>query len=331
MLGRVSIVIAAALAVLGSQGPGRAQVPAQVVSETPPADSVHFPDPYLVQDRNGPLLQRHPLLDPPSTPPGWFAALEVDLVGPAIKQRVKGQVTLGEDLVDVQLPDADLNWTGAPQLEVGYRFPEAVGELVVSYRLLAAEGRGSIPGFDAAGDGALKSRLDAHVLFLDYTSREFSLWPYWDMKAHVGVCVPSIFFDSQAEGATHNERVSSYYFGAGPHLGFDFWGRSPIPGLGLYGRLNGALTVGKVHQQFAESLLLPDSAPVAGSSSLRKVRETPMVSVDTGLSYTLPGDRWQLRLATGYLFERWFYLAQTDDSRGELTVQGLFLRVEWGF
>src|SRR5262249_4994592 len=151
-----------------------------------------------------------PLLDPPSTPPGWFAALDVDLVGPAIKQRVQGQVMLGETLVDVRLPDADLNWTGAPRLQVGYRFAEGVGELAASYRLLATEGSGSIPGFDAARDGALKSRLDAQVLFLDYTSREFSLWPFWDMKAHVGVCLPSIFFDSQARGANLDERVSSY-------------------------------------------------------------------------------------------------------------------------
>src|SRR5262245_21683003 len=211
MLGRGSIVFAAAVAVWASQSQGRAQVaaippdrvpvtvfpaeePTQAVGATPPADLVHFPDPSLVQDRNGPLLQGHPLLDPPSTPPGWFAALDVELVGPAIKQRVQGQVMLGETLVDVRLPDADLNWTGAPRLQLGYRFAEGVGELAASYRLLATEGSGSIPGFDAAGDGALKSRLDAQVLILDYSSREFSLWPFWDMKAHVGVCFPSIFF-----------------------------------------------------------------------------------------------------------------------------------------
>src|SRR5262249_53404717 len=144
-------------------------------NDAPPPVPPHVPDPCSLQDRNGPLLQGHPLLDPPSTPPGWFAAVDLDLVGPAIKQRVRGQVTLGENLVDVQLPDADLNWTGAPRLEVGYRSPEAAGELAASYRLLATEGRGSIPGFAPAGDTALKSRLDAHVLFLDYTSREFSL------------------------------------------------------------------------------------------------------------------------------------------------------------
>src|SRR4051794_31895078 len=111
MLGRVGLVVAAALAVLGSPRVGRAQGPA--LPQVPPGseDSTRgfIPDPCSVQDRNGPLLQGHSLLDPPSMPPGWFAALEVDLVGPAIKQRVRGQVTLGENMVDVQLPDADLN------------------------------------------------------------------------------------------------------------------------------------------------------------------------------------------------------------------------------
>src|SRR5262249_13030706 len=119
--------------------------------------------------------------------------------------------------------------------------------------------------------------------------------------------------------------------GAGPHLGFDFWRHLPIPGLGLYGSLNGVLTVGKVHQQFAESFLLPDSTLVSGSSSLRKVRESPMISFEAGLRYTLPWDRRHPRLGSGYLFERWVYRAQTDVSRGELSVQGVFLRMEWGF
>ena len=105
--------------------------------------------------------------------------------------------------------------------------------------MLATDGRGTISAFDAAGNGALKSRLDANVVFLDYTSREFSLWPGADMKAHVGVCLPSIFFDSQAVGALRSERISNYYFGAGPHLGFDFWQHLPVSGLDLYTRLEG--------------------------------------------------------------------------------------------
>jgi hypothetical protein len=277
------------------------------------------------------LLWGHPLLDPPPAQPGWFTALEVDVVGPAIKQHVIGRVPLGGVATGVELPTATLGWTGAPRIEVGYRLPAAVGELSASYRLLATDGTGTIPGFDPAGDGALRSRLDANVVFLDYTSREFSLWPGADMKAHVGVCLPSIFFDSQAVGALREQRFSNYYFGAGPHLGFDFWQHLPVPGLDLYTRLEGTDTVGHVQQRFEESL----ASVGGGSSFIKKVREVPMLHLEMGVGYTAPWPGKQLRFLAGYTIERWWYLAQTyntdNPSRGELTVQGIFLRAEWGF
>src|SRR5262249_54216166 len=154
----------------------------------PPPGPAPAPLAYPPQDRNETLLWGNPLLDPPETRPGWFASLGVDVVGPAIKQRVLGFVPLGDTTSIVELPTATLNWGRAPRLEVGYRLPEAVGELSLSYRLLATRGQGVIPNFDEAGAGALTSRLDTHLVFLDYSSREFSLWPHWDMKAHVGAC-----------------------------------------------------------------------------------------------------------------------------------------------
>ncbi len=295
----------------------------------PPAEVPAFAHPP--QDRNGTMLYGEPLLDPPATPPGWFAGLEVDIVGPAIKQRVRGQVSLGDALVNVQLPTATLDWTGAPRLEVGYRLPEAVGELLVAYRPLATAGSGTIADFDAAGNGVLKSRLDAHVTFLDYASREFGVWPQCDMKAHVGVCVPTIYFDSRVVGSLREARISSYYFGAGPHLGFDFWRRSPIEGLDLYGRLEGVITFGHVQQRFTEARAASGAAAVSDFSSVQRVREVPMGHVEAGLSYTAPWTERRLRLLAGYTLERWWYVAQTETSFGELTVQGLFLRAEWGY
>ncbi len=334
------LAVYAALAIWGSYGQGIAQEPAADANpllpvpggaaKLPPWPGAS-PMTCPLQDRNESLLCGHPLLDPPLAQPGWFAALEVDVLGPAIKQRVIGQVPLGSVATDVALPTATLGWTGAPRIEVGYRLPAAVGELAVSYRLLATEGTGNITGFDAAGDGALKSRLDANVIFLDYSSREFSLWPGADMKAHVGVCLPSIFFDSQAVGALREERFINYYFGAGPHLGFDFWQQLPVAGLDLYTRLEGTDTVGHVQQRFEESLASVGS----GSSFIKRVREVPMLHLDVGVSYTAPGPGKQLRFLAGYTIERWWYLAQTynidNPSRGELTVQGIFLRAEWGF
>ena len=127
----------------------------EIVVDGPPGPS-GFPVACPPQDRNGTLLWGYPLLDPPPALPGWFTALDVDVVGPAIKQRVIGQVLLGGAATDVELPTATLGWTGSPRIEVGYRLPAAIGELAVSYQLLATEGSGTISGFDAAGNGALK-------------------------------------------------------------------------------------------------------------------------------------------------------------------------------
>src|SRR5207248_785559 len=102
---------------------------------------------------------------------------------PAIMQHIFGQLTRAGNTVDIELPSAPLNWTGAPRLEIGYRFPDALGELMLSYRLLATQGRSVFPEFDPAGIATLRSRLDTHVTFLDYTTREFSLGPWCDMKA----------------------------------------------------------------------------------------------------------------------------------------------------
>ena len=143
----VVLAVYATLAISGNNGV-LAQAPAAVPDlgadqRTPPFSEILWIDPpgpsgFPVacppQDRNGTLLWGHPLLDPPPALPGWFTALDVDVVGPAIKQRVIGQVLLGGVATDVELPTATLGWTGSPRIEVGYRLPAALGELAVSYR-----------------------------------------------------------------------------------------------------------------------------------------------------------------------------------------------------
>lgn len=197
--------------------------------------------------------------------------------------------------------------------------------------MLATQGRSAYPEFDPTGNATLRSRLDANITIAEYTSREFALWPLCDMKAHVGACVPSIYFDSHAFGAQRETRFSSYYFGAGPHLGFDFWRPTGVPGLELYARTGMALTVGWLQQRFEDSEIAPGLPAARGFSDLRIVREVPTAHFQVGVSYAPPLANQQLRFVAGYTFERWWYLAQTDDSRGELTVQGLFLRAEWRY
>lgn len=327
--GMVLVVLSLTLLAHAGRADAQTQIP------NPATDATYTAIPYSVppdlHDRVATSLRGNPDINPPQAPAGWFAGVQANIVGPAIMQHVLGQVTRGTDTKDIAVPSATLNWVGSPQLEIGYRLPDALGELGVSYRSLATQGRSACPEFDTTGNATLRSRLDANISIAEYTSREFSLWPVCDMKAHVGVCLPSIYFDSHAFGTLHETRFSNYYFGAGPHLGFDFWRRTPVPGLELYARMNMALTVGWLQQRFEDYVTEPGLPAARAYSDLRIVREVPTGHIQVGVSYTPPLPNQQLRLLAGYTLERWWYLAQTEDSRGELTVQGLFLRAEWRY
>src|SRR5262249_44793757 len=111
------------------------------------------------EDANGPLLKGSPLLDWPGwAPPGWFAALELDVVGPQLKTRLMASVAATGRRDQVHPPTAELGWTVAPHVELGYRLARGAGELLPSYRRVSAAGSGAIPGFDPDGNtGLLRS------------------------------------------------------------------------------------------------------------------------------------------------------------------------------
>src|SRR5207248_1661444 len=114
------------------------------------------------EDNNGNLLKGDPLLDcsPWAAGGGWFGALEVDAVGPAVKNRLNAPLVIGGVTTTVQLPSADLGWTAMPRVELGYRLGQAAGEFLIAYRGLHSTGSGTLAGFDAAGTAApLSSRL----------------------------------------------------------------------------------------------------------------------------------------------------------------------------
>ena len=66
-------------------------------------------------DNNGPLLRGDPLLDRPDLPPpGWFGAVEFDLLKPIIRNRLVQTVNVAGIFTDtVHLPSASLNWRRA--------------------------------------------------------------------------------------------------------------------------------------------------------------------------------------------------------------------------
>ena len=288
----------------------------------PPACAAH-------EDDNGLLLKGDPLLDwsPWASGLGWFAALEVDAVGPAVKNRLTAPVTAGGGVTNVQLPGASLNWTAMPHVELGYRLGQASGEFLISYRGLNASGLGNIAGFDAAGHtGPLSSHLSMNVIDFDYAHRENSLGPLWDMKWRAGVRVATLFFDSSAATPLLNERESNNFAGAGPHFGLGLKRRVGNTGFSLIGDVDGGAVLGRVNQLYEANV---PGAP--GGSAFASTNEpAPVLEVRFGLDFN-PRSCLNLHLSTGYVFERWWTVGETLGTQGEVTYQGVFCRGEWRY
>jgi hypothetical protein len=353
-------VILAALAILTGVGRGLAQpLPARPVAVASPQAVSEIPGPPVpppelttappaagpfgatcglpgcpYEDCNGRLLKGDPLLDPPfGGALGWFGDVEVTVVGPHIKNRVTNAIDLGLGAGPqiIHLPTAELDWTAAPRFEAGYRFGQGFGEVLLSYRFLTTDGSATLAGFD--GDGALlHSRLNLNVADLDYGSREFSLGPQVDMKWRVGVRVANLFFDSRAVGPFLEERTSDSFIGAGPHAVLDLGWRSPdMPEFALYSRLEGAVGLGKIRENFEQTISAFGVPLVGGALNTKEDQTVPMLHIQAGFSYTPDWADRQLRFVTGYDFESWWALGPRGNNHSAFTGNGVFVRAEFNY
>jgi hypothetical protein len=273
-------------------------------------------------------------IDWPNTPPpGWFGALELDLLATHIKNHLQAQLQLdGFDPNVVALPTAELQWTGSPRIEFGYRFCEGCGELRAGYRFLVTDGARVISGFDLDGsDGALRSRLSVNVLDLDYGSRDYCLDPHWDLKCRVGARLATVFFDSRADAFFLEEKTSNNFVGVGPHAGLELWRSFDWPGLAIFARVDGATLFGRVSQGFEEIITDENGNSTGAALHVTSTQAIPELEFQIGLGWTSCWHHHFSRLALGYQFERWWDIGNAADSRAELTAQGVFFRYEFGF
>jgi hypothetical protein len=293
------------------------------------------PPPYApYQDNNAPLLVRDPLFDRLNSPlPGWFGALELDLVGAHIKNHLQAQLQLdGFDPNVVHLPTAELQWTGGSRIETGYRFCDGWGEILARYRFLVTDGSRVVSGFDLDGsDGVLKSRLSLNAFDLDYGSCHYNLDPHWDLQWRIGARLAAVFFDSRAEAFFLEQRTSNNFVGAGPHSSLELWRSFDWPGLGIFARVDGALLLGQVSQGFEEVVTDENGNATGTAAHITSTQAVPVVEAQLGLGWTSCWHHHWSRLAIGYEFERWWDIGNAADSRAELTAQGVFFRYEFGF
>ncbi|HLN26340.1 MAG TPA: Lpg1974 family pore-forming outer membrane protein [Gemmataceae bacterium] len=300
----------------------------------PPPPGPYTPPPYgPYPDSNGPLLRNDPLLVAPKDQPGLFAALELSVLGPHINNHLNGSVTVPGYYPDqIALPIAQLDWTGSPRFELGYRFADGWGAFLVSYRFLVTEGNADLPGFDLDGsDGWLKSRLNMNVIDFDYATRTINFAPNWDMQWRVGARVAGIYFDSYAQGNYIEQTQNNNFVGGGPHVGLDLTRRLDWAGWEFFGRVESAGVFGRIHQAFEEAFVASDGTTVGASSDVYHDQVVPVLALQLGLSWTPRWSRYPGRFTFGYQFEQWWDIANAGASRADLTEQGVFFRGEWTF
>src|SRR5262249_55093255 len=128
------------------------------------------------------------------------------------------------------------------------------------------------------------------------------------------------------------------FFGAGPHARLDVERRLDLmPGVALFGRLDGAVLIGQVQQRFRETVGADDFL-LTSVNTIRRTQSVPVLNVQTGLSYTPQGMK-NLHFSTGYTYEHYFYVGNLGidnngspfGSHGEFWSQGWFLRGQIDF
>jgi hypothetical protein len=304
-----------------------------------------------------------PLLDRPgAAPPGLFVNVESSVVWPHFSNHLRGGfapnfsvgtppsggLPITGDIV--RFPGNPLDVTASPRFEFGYRFPDGFGELRLAYRFMDTKGSDTvlvapIEANDNLGLASQTGRLDVNIIDLDFGTREYSLGLDCTMRTAVGLRYATAFVDSQVvfrnpvtvtgspfgtgpfTRLSQTEVVGNRYFGAHGVLevGRKLW----VPGLTLFGRLEGAGMYGRVHQTFKETFV---EAPGFTQQRVTNGVGTPMLAVQAGLIYDVP--QWNhARFFIGYQFEQWWQFGRGDNdlSFGALYDQGLFLRAEFNF
>jgi hypothetical protein len=289
-----------------------------------------------------------PLLDPPAwgPAPGWFARTELGIVSPHVKNRLNFMVQIGNNSPDtVAIESAQLDWTVSPRFEVGHRLPAGFGEVSLAYRFLFTQGVDlNVPAPD--GLGHLKSRFNLNQIDLDYASWEFSLWPQCEMRWFFGARYVQIYFDSQllesfddanAGSGVSDRSDSNSYVGIGPHLGVDLEKKFEDYHLSFLTRFDWGTCIGRIKQSYYEASTTLDAngLPLRGETHISSSQAVPSINLQVGAQWN-PAP--PLHVFCGYGYEYWWNVgrlsaqgATLTPPRGEMSIQGFFLRAQYDF
>jgi hypothetical protein len=282
------------------------------------------------EDRNGPLLVGDPLADNLPGTPGWVLGVELAGIVPHVENKLFSGVTLTNGVTGtVALPAADIGARVMPRIELGYRFGQASGELLLSYHFVVGDGMQFYfaPLFAPTG-AQLRSRLDVQVLDVDYGSYERSLGPQWDMKWRVGLRGIIYYADSQAASAFDFQQETNRYWGIGPHAVLDLRYWCGDTGLAMFGRAEVAMVWGRLAQRYIEI-----APPAAGEARFFENQQAVALGFQGGATWS-PQRSEHFRLTAGYIWEHYIDIGALFTGispRETLTINGGFLRAEWNY
>ncbi len=336
-----------------------------------PTKSTGVPNPAPIAIRNRPGLVDDPILMTPTPPDqliapfvhagddgpydlpqsiyfpkdqhfGWYGTMEVDLLKPRISSGLTSPNPLVASFANpTSLPVAPLDWVGAPRIGIGYHLKDGLGDLYIDYRLVASQGSQNLPNFDAMGNGVLHSRLNINTFDFSYINPEFlGLTDHIEdrpafrrnLQGGLGVSVMSAFFDSIANGQQIlEERISSQFAGIGPQLFFRYDQQIGHRPLFVYTRVGAAGVIGAIQQRFTQTEIQNGQGVVGNYNTGLLSTGIGRGSLEAGLSWIPTELPIPLKFTMGYRFERWWNFASTNDSFGELTLQGIFCRAEWRY
>lgn len=301
--------------------------------------SYNPPPPAMTVVPVGPALD--PILDgwgaggPDCNYPGWFFDAELALVYPSFRFRIENTAPLPNTGQTLQIPTADLDNALSPTFEAGYRLPGNAGLIAASCAFLYSEGKGQGTLSGASAD--VRTKLGVNWLDLDYGVTPYEVAPRYNLSWRLGARILDVDVDSRASNSLHTQQFSNNFFGAGPHGRVEVERRIvPLPGLSLYGRLDGSVLVGRIRQNFAVNTG-PAGAVVTDTTSVRYSQTVPTVNAQAGLSYSppsLPG----VKFTSGYLYEQYWSVGRSNDdmvgmprTKGDLWWHGWFLRGQIDF
>lgn len=294
-------------------------------------------------------------LNRPAQLPGWVGSVDVSIVQPYIGSKISSGALLDGTFPGnpVTLPIGAMNFIGAPRVELGYRWPDGLGELRTSFQLINSSGNRMIPDLAPGATRALASRLQMNVFDLDYCFSEFNLGdipvispivqiPGWlglrrpptiyqndplVMRMRFGARAASMFFDAQATGVQIlNERMMSNFAGAGLHVAVEATKAMPWRPLSMYGKLDFGGILGPVRQRFLRTDALGNSA----EANVHTSDGAPTFGLEWGLQF-VPANFSNFRGALAYQYGQWWQFADTRDSTAIFQTNGVVLSGQWGF